>query len=85
MSRLREAFASALSLRGQELDVGSVDLASDMAQLLVRSKGLELQSSERDVIDGALQARTRLPESARELLLEMACSPQHSTDRKSVV
>ena len=80
MSRLREAFASALSLRGQELDVGSVDLASDMAQLLVRSKGLELQSSERDVIDGALQARTRLPESARELLLEMACSPQHSTE-----
>ncbi|MFT5583082.1 MAG: hypothetical protein ACI9VR_000659, partial [Cognaticolwellia sp.] len=80
MSRLREAFASALSLRGQDLDVGCADLASDMAQLLVRSKGLELQDSERAVIDGALQARTGLPKDARELLLEMACSPQHSTE-----
>lgn len=80
MSRLREAFASALASRGQELDPETVGLATDMAQLLVRSKGLDLQDSERQVIAGALQARTGLAEAERELLLELACSPQYSTE-----
>jgi len=80
LNRLRDAFTFALSRRGQELGVGTASLASDMAQLLVRSKGLELQKSGRSVIDEALQTRTGLTEGARELLLEMACSPQHSTE-----
>lgn len=80
MSRLSDAFSSALVIRGEELDPEAVELAADMAQLLVRGRGGDLGSAEREVLHQALEARTGLPQAARALLLNLALSPQHRSE-----
>ncbi|HJN73781.1 MAG TPA: ATP-binding cassette domain-containing protein [Myxococcota bacterium] len=84
MGRLHEAFAEALEVRDQLLEPRLVRLAADLAQLLVRQRGMDVGAHERRALDEVLFARTGLAPDVRSVLLELALAPQYRTELSSV-
>ena len=83
MGRLHEAFAEALEVRDQLLEPRLVRLAADLAQLLVRQRGMDVGAHERLALDEVLAARTGLAPQVRMVLLELALAPQYRTELSS--
>jgi ABC transport system ATP-binding/permease protein len=77
---LRAAFAEALELQGQRVEAPTLELAADIAQLVVRYRSAEVGEPERDALDEVLRARTDLDRSKRQELIELALSPQFRTN-----
>lgn len=83
MGRLHEAFGEALEVRDQLLEPRLVRLAADLAQLLVRQRGMDVGVHERVALDEVLAARTGLVPEVRMVLLELALAPQYRTELSS--
>ena len=80
MGRLHEAFSEALEVRDQILEPSLVRLAADLAQLLVRQRGMDVGAHERLALDEVLSARTGIAPQVRQVLLELALAPQYRTE-----
>ncbi len=77
---LRAAYAEALELQGVRVEPGALELAADIAQLIVRYRASDVGEPEREALDEVLRTRTRLPAAHREELIELALSPQFRTN-----
>ena len=73
---LERRLQDALDRRGIEARADAISFALDLARLLVRSSGAQLQDVEQRALDRALASRTELEPDARAVLIELVLDPR---------
>ncbi len=77
---LRAAISEALELKGEQVERSTLQLAADIALLVVRYRGAEVGAVEQETLNDILCSRTSLDQRLRQDLIELALSPQYRTN-----